>query len=701
MDENTNSKDIYLEKANYSYYQANNTIEIDRYIGESSTLLLTTIIRALQGEKSLVVAPTGSGKTKETINKLKEAEAKAIFIVPNAFNVEQIKQEYSIPGAWGDVPITKELEKGNLIVVTWDKFIQIDEHILNDYIIVLDEVHQTYIDMFRANKINKLYEKLSYCRGQIHITATPNKLNFEQYNYILEYKQKNQTKYKLFLYDKIDNDKVMDIASNSKKFALFKNDKKYLDFIKESILNKHIDVITSDTRDFSQTYNEIVFHSTMKNVNGLCNTSVLVAGVNIYEKDITDITIIGEKDIATIKQYIARFRNLKTANVHIFNNYKDESKIYEIEWLVQQLINEVSGQIEKFNLVKPKDNFILETLNVKPIRLEKSEFYYFNESLNQYEINELGIRNHAYTNYYNKAAIDNFKILLEEYFNEIEIIKLDDPKNKSRKKYNEIAKLEKEEVLEELEKNKAQLVGAVKILTDKTDKKLENYLAQNRTDIETEYVKLLDLGVHKYITANNIAKILNLFTKYVIDDEFTYNIAWSIATKGNRARGKIFAQLNNIAYRKISKKYKDYIDNTNIETRLYNQIVKYFKPGVSYTTEHLEMFIEAFKNVAPINLTVKQLQEMLNIIFKIDVKEVKKVPSVDNIFLYKIVPTQGTKKKLKIFTIVDFTSLDDLASQNNWSEIDKKILKNLINKNIRKIDKEVQEIKYGLNIFEA
>lgn len=92
---------------------------------------------------------------------------------------------------------------------------------------------------------------------------------------------------------------------------------------------------------------------------------------------------------------------------------------------------------------------------------------------------------------------------------------------------------------------------------------------------------------------------------------------------------------------------------------------------------------------------------MLNIIFKIDVKEVKKVPPVDNIFLYKIVPTQWTKKKLKIFTIVDFTSLDDLVEQNNWSEIDKKILKNLINKNIRKIDKEVQEIKYGLNIFEA
>ena len=34
------------------------------------------------GTNIIVSAGAGSGKTKETINKLKEAEAKAIFIVP-------------------------------------------------------------------------------------------------------------------------------------------------------------------------------------------------------------------------------------------------------------------------------------------------------------------------------------------------------------------------------------------------------------------------------------------------------------------------------------------------------------------------------------------------------------------------------------------------------------------------------------------
>lgn len=690
-----------LEKANYSYYQADNTVQIKKYIGENPTLLMTNVIRALQGEKSLIIAPTGAGKTRETIDKLKTADIKAIFIVPNALNVEQIKQEYSIPGAWGDISITKELEKGKLIVVTWDKFIQIDRNILEEYIVVLDEVHQIYIDMFRSLKINKLYDKLNYCKGQIHITATPNKLNFEEYNYILEYKQEKQTDYKVNLYNKIDDEKIIEIISNSKKFALFKNDKKYLDFIKETVANKNIDVITSNTRDFSKCYKDIVFNSNMGNIQGLCNTSVLVAGVNIYDHDITDIIIIGEKDIAQIKQYISRFRDLKTVNIHIFNSYKDDSKIYEIEWRVQQVTDEISGLIEGFNRVKPKDNFILEELEIKPLRLENSNFYYLDETTNRYVVNEIGIRNHVYTNYYNKSTIESYKVILGEYFSNIKIVNLDDSKNAARKKYNEVVKLEQEEILKDLESNKNKLVGAVQILTEKTDKKLENYLQQNRTDAETEYINLLDLGVHKYINVGNIAKILNLYTKYVVENEFTYNMSWSLALKGNRARGKIFSQINNIAYRKIDKKYRSYIDDTNLETRLYNQIVNIFKPGLSYTTEHLEMFIEAFKNVAPINLTVKQLQEMLNIIFKIDVKITGKCNAVDNIFLYKIVPTVLPNKKLKIFTIIDFTSIDDLIEQNNWDEIDKKILKNLINKRVRKIDERVTEITYGLDIFDA
>ena len=141
-------------------------------------------------------------------------DTKSIFIVPNSINVEQIKVEYNIPGAWGDIPVLPELEKGNVIVLTWDKFIQLDESILKDYIVVLDEVHQTYIEMFRINKINKLYENLGYCKGQIDITATPNKLSFNNYDYILKYEQETQTKYNVKLYNEVCDDTIRNNIEN-------------------------------------------------------------------------------------------------------------------------------------------------------------------------------------------------------------------------------------------------------------------------------------------------------------------------------------------------------------------------------------------------------------------------------------------------------------------------------------------------------
>lgn len=110
-----------------------------------------------------------------------------------------------------------------------------------------------------------MYENLATARGQIHITATPNKLNFNNYDFILEYKQNNQAKYNVKLYDKVCDDTIRNIIENSKKFALLKDDTNYLNFIKENSPNKKIDVITSNTRNLSKAYKEIVTKSTIKN----------------------------------------------------------------------------------------------------------------------------------------------------------------------------------------------------------------------------------------------------------------------------------------------------------------------------------------------------------------------------------------------------------------------------------------------------
>ena len=693
-----------MEIINYSIYNSNISIDIDRYISEHETILMTMLTRSLQGETNLLIAPTGSGKTYSIINMLKKVDdlgqIKSIFIVPNSINVEQIKIDYKIPGAWGDIPVIPELEKGNVVVMTWDKFIQLDENILRDYIVVLDEVHQTYTDMYRKQKINKLYENLELTKGQIHITATPNKLNFNNYDFILEYKQKAQTKYNVKLYDKVCDDTICNIIKNSNKFALLKDDIKYLNFMKENNPTKKIDVITSSTRNLSKTYKEIVTKSTMKKIDGICNTSVLVAGVNIYEPGITDIIIVEEKDIATIKQYVARFRDLEEVNVHIFNKHQEESKTYDIEWLVDTRLQEVNVDIDYYNKKNHNETFIESVLDISPIRLGNSQEYYWNSELYKYIVSELGIRNTCYTRYYTKADIQSYKVLLEEYFPKVDIIEIKEADNISRKIYNQIALEEKKEILELLEKEKSILVGAVEIISNKITTKTENYFNNNGFSIKDLKEELEKKNIDKYIQVSNIAKIINLYTKYVIENRYNYNLAWCVANKGNRARGKFFNQLNNIVYREIEKEYPNLMRYIKIEDKLYNFIVKMFTPGISYTEEHLKEFTEAVEIAMPgVKLTTNKLGELLAQIYNIESKKYKECPGLDFLFNKIYNPIPGQNKRINVYTIKNYLTLEDVIAQNKLDELSLKVLNNLLGERIREIELDAKEINSKSDLF--
>lgn len=693
------------ENINYSKYVADEEVIIEKYINQYDLSLELAKAKAKVGENSLIVAPTGSGKTYSIINMLKRSkDTKSIFIVPNSINVEQIKVEYNIPGAWGDIPVLPELEKGNVIVLTWDKFVQLDESILKDYIVVLDEVHQTYIEMFRINKINKLYENLGYCKGQIDITATPNKLSFNNYDYILKYEQKTQTKYNVKLYNEVCDETIRNIINNSKKFALLKDDTNYLNFIKENNPDKKIDVITSNTRNLSKAYKEIVGKSTMKKFDGICNTSVLMAGVNIYEPEMTDIIIVGEKDIATIKQYVARFRDLEEVNVHIFNKYQEkESKTYAIEWRVNKVIESRKKAIDFQNSYK-LSKFEEVTLGISPIRLSISNEYYWSDNTKQYMLNEIGIRNGCYSVYYTKANIRSFKTLLEEYFPNIEIVEIEEANNEARKVYNKITTDEKKEILAKLEQEKEILVGAVEVITNKITRPTENYLNYNGFNIEDLKEELIKKSVDQYILINNIAKTINLYTKYVIENRYNYNLAWCIALKGNRSRGKFFGQINNIIYRDIEKEYPDLMRYVKIEDKLYDLIVKTFTPGKSYTEEHLKIFCGAFEiTTKGVKITPKELGSKLNEIYNIEnirTKNLSKLHQVDFIYNKIYIPTLcNLDKQIKINTIKSFLTLEDVIEQNKLDELSLKVLKNLLSERIREIELDAKEINNINELF--
>ena len=441
----------------------------------------------------------------------------------------------------------------------------------------------------------------------------------------------------------------------------------------------------------------------MKKVEGICNTSVLMAGINIHEPKITDIIIVGERDIATIKQYCARFRGLKEVNIHIFNKYhEEESKIYDIEWLVDTRLQEINMDIEYFNKKNNTETFIESVLEISPIRLNSSQEYYWSNEYYKYIVNEIGIRNTCYTRYYTKADIQSFKVLLGEYFDSIELIEIKETDNTARKVYNKISAEEKKQILEELEKEKNILVGATEIISNKITTKTENYINNNGVVVNDLKEELRKKNIDNYIQVSNIAKTINLYTKYVLDNGYNYNLAWCIANKGNRARGKFFSQLNNIIYREIESKYPNLMRYIKIEDKLYNFITKMFTPGVSYTEEHLKEFTEAVEMTIPgVKLTTNKLGELLAQIYNIETMRTKKVQGIDFLFNKIYNPIPCTDKKIKINTIKNFLTLEDVIAQNKLDELSLKVLKNIMTERIKEIEKEAIEINNIDEIFRS
>lgn len=129
--------------------------------------------------------------------------------------------------------------------------------------------------------------------------------------------------------------------------------------------------------------------------------------------------------------------------------------------------------------------FLTLGLNIKPINLDTN--IYFNKDTNSYEVDKLYIRSQVYKNYYNKRTIESFKVLLNEYFENIELIsdlKIDEAIIADKKQFKENIKEAKEEAITTLEKHKNILVGYSNIKKDKINNNLNDYLKINGFDAD-------------------------------------------------------------------------------------------------------------------------------------------------------------------------------------------------------------------------
>lgn len=675
-DKEANNQDI--EIINYSQYKATETIEVNKYISETREAkngIIHCIANAISGNINLLIAPTGSGKSYTMIKTLKDLNIKALFILPNASNVQQVMsdKDIPIPGAYGDLSPIRAMENGNIIALTWDKTKQLKDIDLSEYILVIDEIHQTFTDLYRSEAIQALYNITSRCKGRIDITATPNKLDFKIYDTITEYKQLEQTNYKITTYKGIDTKLIIDILNKSNKSALLMNDKSRLTYISESI-NKCNEVVISDNKDDSKLYNNIMSNSNMGEYETLLNTSVIVAGVNINEPNVTDIIIVGFKDIGTIKQYMARFRGLKEVNVHIFNTYKEECNIYSIEWLVKQNIQGYNKVIEGLNTsIKPRNEFDMVASTVKAFKTDDN--IYFDDTEGLYKINDFTVRGNIYRNYYNSRTIENFNILLGEYFENVKTYgSVEEQLKEELKEHRAELKENKEMALDIISKHKDILVGYSDISKGKTPTyELVEYhysININAKDCLKQY-KLLNID--SLIKDNGLKKTIDLYSKYVLENGFSINVAWELANMSNRKRGTVFGKINTLLYRDLQEEAPHIINKELLENKLFSFITNRFTIGTSYTEEHLKVLSKEVKEAFKIDYSTNKLSTILNQIYVINKSKSRFGTIIDSVFYKNIVPNGVPNKQFKYNTIEKYISLEDIQALLNLEEGDQTI----------------------------
>lgn len=667
------------EKINYTNYTATETHTVDKYIGKKPQGYINAVQSATKGNKGLLVAPTGSGKTHSVIEYCKEKKIKAVFIVPNSMTVEQIKAKYSIGGACENDSVVDALQWTSIIVCTWDKVKHLEQQDMDDYIYILDEVHQCYTDMYREKAISNMFRVLKGFKGGFDITATPKRIPMDAYSTIIEYKQAIQTKYNVKLYNKTnDYDRIMDIIEKSKRCALYIDDKTKLEFLK-SKTSKKAHQIDADTKAKSKVYKNIVENESIGDIELLVNTSVLTASVNIKCPDITDIIIIGKKDIATIKQYIARFRELKECNIHIFAcDPKETSDTYNIEHYVNYTVKNAKCDAEKKNKEYGFNHLI--SFGADTLKINLAHGIYLDAD-GIYKANEVHIRASIYDRYYDSRTTAQLKELLGEYFPSISIVCIDDSEvNESLKALKERRKFNKSEALTFLETAKDYLVG-YEYITDKDlssksmPTALKRYMLENRLtyDVKTlEEKSILDA-----IKTGKVENIVKQFSKFVLEYGYTTGLAWSIAILHPEKQKAFKDKLEILAHKKTLEDCPQAVKKT-LNTDIYDYLVERLPLGAEYNKDKAYIIAQELFDKG-IKTDTENLLDFINNMYI--VSDRKKRTIVEN----------DTTKRITYYILQDYVSIDSIKKELALSQSDNSV-RNIINLKVDYYKSDITDI---------
>ncbi|UUV16787.1 hypothetical protein [Clostridioides difficile] len=378
--------------------------------------------------------------------------------------------------------------------------------------------------------------------------------------------------------------------------------------------------------------------------------------------------------------------------------------MYSVEWCINENIKDVESLTNIYNKASKRDlPFKAIGIDISPINIKNidSNIYYDKKDM-CYKTDKLYIKSNAYNNYYQTRTIDSFKVLLEEYFNKIEILETEkETKNieEEIKEHEEAIKEFKKSAIEQLEGHKKYLVGYSEIKKSMTSSNLLKYHHDMRIDNNICLKHYMEHDLYRLIINNNCRKTIDLFSDFVLDNSYSIDLSWKLATMSDEKRNLFFEQINTTIYRKINKKYANsLLNDDNIGTYTYNYINFNFGVGTSYTKEHLEALAVDLQTFLATKkkLTIKKISLILQSIFVIECKRFRGVTGLPYKYYKNILPNPVTDKKMiRVYTIKKHIDIEDIKKELGLMDSDlslEHLVEARINKLLNTVDETDKEV---------
>ncbi len=202
-----------------------------------------------------------------------------------------------------------------------------------------------------------------------------------------------------------------------------------------------------------------------------------------------------------------------------------------------------------------------------------------------------------------------------------------------------------------------------------------------------------------------LSKLNNLYL--IVNKGYTLNLDYKLQTMNNKTKSNLFEKLNVLLYDEIKKGCKEFLDDKNIEVRLYDFILDEFPLTTTYTDEDIDKALIKLYDMHKIKLTNQKFKNYLNYIYVIDSKRIRMENTSRNVppsnYNYNknniSIMEQNYKNLTRVYKLIDYHTLDSICKEYKLNDIDKNCIKSVMDKKIDLIKNRKEKVLEIINIF--